>query len=208
MFILAAIAWPQAPDAIPIHWGMDGQPDNFAGRFYGLFGLPLISGGMYGLYYVLPLLDPRRDNYRKFWDRYLFLRNMIILLLTGIDIIVFLFAIGVIFNTGIAVFVMVGVLLLLIGNYMGKLRPTWFVGIRTPWTLSSEESWNKTHRFGGRLFMVIGLLMIAAGIIRQQWMNNIAIYSIPAVIVILYGYSYLVWRKDPKALPGGTRMTS
>lgn len=205
-FILAAVAWPQAPDAIPVHWGVDGQADSYTGKFYGLLGIPLLSLGLYVLFYVMPLLDPRRENYRKFWSRYLFIRNILILVMTGISLIVFLWAIGIGIDTGIAVFILVGLLLIFLGNYLGKLRPTWFVGIRTPWTLSSEESWNKTHRLGGKLFVVIGFLMIAAGIVREQWLNYAAIYSVPSFIVILYAYSYLVWRKDPNAAPAGTRI--
>jgi len=207
-FILAAVAWPQAPDAIPVHWGVDGQPDNYAGKFFGLLGLPLLSLGMYVLFYLMPVLDPRRENYRKFWNRYLFLRNIFILVMTGLSLIIFLWSIGIGVDTSIAVFVLVGLLLVFLGNYMGKLRPTWFVGIRTPWTLSSEEAWNKTHRLGGKLFMVMGLLMIAAGIVREQWMNYVAIYSVVAFVAVLYPYSYLVWRKDPNALPAGTRITN
>ncbi len=171
-----------------------------------MLGLPLLSLGIYVLFYFMPMFDPRRENYRKFWSRYLFIRNILILVLTGLNLIVFLWAIGVSIDTGIAVFILVGLLLVLLGNYLGKLRPTWFVGIRTPWTLSSEESWNKTHRLGGKLFMVTGLLMIAAGIVREQWLNNVAIYSILVFIVFLYGYSYLAWKKDPNAAPAGTRI--
>ena len=117
-FILAAVAWPQAPDAIPVHWGVDGQPDNYAGKFFGLLGLPLLSLGMYVLFYLMPVLDPRRENYRKFWNRYLFLRNIFILVMTGLSLIIFLWSIGIGVDTSIAVFVLVGLLLVFLGNYM------------------------------------------------------------------------------------------
>lgn len=202
MFVLAVIAWPQAPDSIPIHWGFSGEPDRYAGKLFGLFGAPLISLGVYALLFVLPKLDPRQKNYEFFWSRYLFIRTAVILTLTGISVIVFLWAIGITINMSIAVFMIVGLLLVFIGNYLGKLRSTWFVGIKTPWTLSSEESWRKTHRLGGKLFVIFGLLLAIAAPFQEQWaFISIGITS-AAALGYLYLYSYLVWKKDPRKKNG------
>jgi uncharacterized membrane protein len=207
MFILAAIAWPQAPERIPTHWGITGEPDSYGGKFLGLLGIPLTMIGIYALLYFLPRFDPRRENYQKFWGKYLFFRLVILLLLACIQIVVFLWIVGVNINMSLAVFMFAGLMFILIGNYLGKLRPTWFVGIRSPWTLSSEESWNKTHRLGGRLFMIFGFGMIIVAPFRE----NAAYYALFAVggvfLVFLYVYSYLVWKKDPDAAPVGTRIT-
>ena len=132
MFALGAIAWPQAPDRIPIHWGISGEPDNYAGKVFGLFGGPLISLGIYGLILILPRIDPRRKNYELFWGKYLVIRTIIITVLAAIQVVTFLWAIGIDINMNIAVLMIVGFLLIFTGNYMGKLRPTWFVGIRSP----------------------------------------------------------------------------
>jgi uncharacterized membrane protein len=208
MFVLGAIAWPQAPDRIPIHWGFSGEPDNYAGKVFGLFGGPMISLGIYGLLLILPRIDPRRRNYELFWGKYLIIRTLIITVLAGIQLVTFLWAIGVEINMNLAVFMIVGFLLIFTGNYMGKLRPTWFVGIRTPWTLSSKESWNKTHRLGGRLFVLFGLALVIAAPFQVKW----AFYAIAgtggAALLFLYVYSYLIWKKDPDANPVGTRASN
>lgn len=206
MFILAIIAWPHAPESIPIHWGISGEPDNYAGKFFGLLGAPLIALGVYALFIVLPRLDPKRENYSRFWTRYLFIRTVIIMVLAGIKVVTFLWVMGIDVNMTVAVFMIVGFLLIILGNYMGKLRPTWFIGIRSPWTLSSEESWNKTNRLGGWMFVVIGLGMVIAAPFQEKIANYILIGLGIACILYLYVYSYLVWKKDPDARSEATRI--
>ncbi|MBN2238957.1 MAG: SdpI family protein [Dehalococcoidales bacterium] len=207
MFVLAIIAWPNAPESIPIHWGLDGQPDNYAGRFFGLLGAPLIALGVYAIFFVLPKIDPRKANYEKFWGRYLFMRNLVIITLTCLNIITFLWVRNIVVNMGMAVFMIVGFLFIFLGNYMGKLRQTWFVGIRSPWTLSSEESWNKTHRLGGWLFVIIGLAMVIAAPFQVKEAFYATGIAGAVMIVVLYIYSYLIWKKDPGAGPAGTRIS-
>ncbi len=205
MAVLAAVAWPHAPARLPVHWGLSGQPDSYAGKFLGLFGAPLIAAAVYALLFILPGIDPRRRHYALFWDRYLRLRTILVIVLAAIEVVTFLYAIGTAINLNIAVFIIVGFLLVFIGNYLGKLRSTWFVGIRSPWTLSSEESWNKTHRLGGWLFVLFGLALVIAAPFQEKW----AFYGLgivgAAALVFLYVYSYLVWKKDPDAGPAGTR---
>jgi uncharacterized membrane protein len=199
MFLLAGVTWSTAPDEIPVHWGIGGEPDRYGGRFEGLLLAPLIALGIYGLLLVLPRIDPRRAHYERFSDVYALLRTAIVALLAGIHLIMVLWARDVPVDTALATPLMIGLLLMVIGNYLGKLRSTWFVGIRTPWTLSSEESWNKTHRLGGKLFVAVGLALVIASPFQNLW----TLYAIGAMglaaLVLLTAYSYWVWRADPVA---------
>ena len=200
MFVAAGVVWPSAPDRIPVHWGVSGEPDRYAGKFEGLLLLSLVALGLYVLLLVLPRVDPRKEHYARFQGVYTILRTLIVAIMAGTFAIVVLWARGVHVDTFVVVGLMIGLLFMVLGNYMGKLRSTWFVGIRTPWTLSSEESWNKTHRLGGRLFFVFGLALAIGVPLGKQWAAS---YMIPAgvfgLVLILYVYSYLVWRKDPAA---------
>jgi uncharacterized membrane protein len=90
---------------------------------------------------------------------------------------------------------------LVLGNFMGKIRPNWFVGIRTPWTLSSKLSWNKTHRAGGWTFIVVGLVAIAAAFLAGGWGIGIFLGTTMVGVIGLAVYSYLVWRNDPERIP-------
>jgi uncharacterized membrane protein len=153
----------------------------------------------------LPRLDPRRENYPKFWGKYLVIRTVVILILVAIKVVTFLWIMGIDINMTVAVFMIIGFLLIISGNYLGKLRPTWFIGIRSPWTLSSDESWNKTHRLGGWLFVVIGLGMVIAA----PFQENVAFYILGGLgavsVVFLYVYSYFVWKRDPGARSAATK---
>ena len=92
---------------------------------------------------------------------------------------------------------------------MSKIRPNWFVGVRTPWTLSSRRSWNQTHRLAGWLFLAMGLAVAACGFAQTSWMVAVATTLVIVSMVWIVVYSYVVWRDDPERLaPAGTSPTS
>ena len=194
---MAAIAWPEAPERIPIHWGFTGEPDNYTGKI-GLFYLPLIMLGVYVLLLFLPRIDPRRASYEKFKGSYTVIRMALVITFFCIQIFTVLWVFDVIVNMNVAVPIIIGILLMVLGNYFGKFRPNWFTGIKTPWTLSSTESWNKTHRLGGRLFVVLGLLMVVAAPFQETWLFISLGVFLGIIIVTLYVYSYVIWKKDPQ----------
>lgn len=198
MFITAAIRWSSVPDRIPIHWNASGDVDGYGGRFVGLLLVPILALGVYALLALIPRLDPAKANYQSFKGPYLVIRTAVIAYL-GFVYMVMNFAIGN--EDGVPVdsllFGSIAVLLLLLGAVMGKMRPNYFVGIRTPWTLTSKRSWIKTHRLGGWVFIVAG---IAGGI--GAIFGGVAAISallgvlIPGVLFLAF-YSYRVWRDDP-----------
>jgi uncharacterized membrane protein len=201
MFVAAGVTWSSAPDRIPAHWGTSGEPDRYAGKFEGLLGPPLMALGIYILFLVLPRIDPRKENYARFQGVYTVLKTLMVAFMAGLLGIVVLWARGVQVDTGVAVMLMAGLLIMVIGNFMGKVRPNWFVGIKTPWALSSEESWNKTHRLGGKLFVIWGLALAIAAPFHNALAFSALSAGMLGLIVCLYLYSYLIWRKDPAAGP-------
>lgn len=201
MFVMAAIVWPRVPEQIPVHWGIDGVPDRYGGRFEGLLLLPLIAVGLYLLLRVLPRFDPRRANYALFGGVYDLIRFTVLLFLTIIYAVTLLIAAGYALDMAQIVPLLVGGLFVVIGSVLGKLRPTWFVGIRTPWTLSSARSWNKTHRLGGWVFFIAGLLMAVSGLLRQPIMLLVVIGGFVVGLLGLVLYSYLIWREDQGVQP-------
>ncbi len=86
----------------------------------------------------------------------------------------------------------------MLGIPMHKIRPNWFVGIRTPWTLSSELSWRKTHRLGGWVLALMGLALVVSGLVGSPAAFGVALIFLVAGIIFLFVYSYLVWRVDPE----------
>ncbi len=175
-FALAAASWSSAPERIPVHWGLDGRVDRYGGKLEGLLLLPLLSLVLYLVMLWLPRLDPGRANYEAFSSAYATVRLAVLAVLTG-------------------------AMLVVLGSVLGKLRPNWFVGIRTPWTLSSKQAWTRTHRAGGWLFIVVGVLSMGVAALRSEWGLSAMLVALSASVVGLVAYSYAVWRGDPEKVP-------
>jgi uncharacterized membrane protein len=208
MFLVAALCWSHASDRIPVHWNLRGEVDRYGGKFEGLL-LPLVSLALYLLLLVLPLFDPGKANYRSFAGAYNLIRLTITLFLSAIYAVGVLVSLGYHVDMTTVVGLAMGVLFIVLGNVMGKIRPNWFVGVRTPWTLSSKLSWTKTHRLAGWLFIAMGLLAVAWAILQSAWMFGVMITVDIACGISLVVYSYLVYRKDPARMsPADTQPAS
>lgn len=159
--LLGLILWNRLPDTVAVHWGADGQADGWAGKAYAVFGLPCLLAAIHLFAVLFTLNDPRRKNINKkplmlvFW-----LIPVLSLVTNGI---VYLTAMGADLDVFVICFVLIGIVFIVFGNYMPKLQQNYTVGIKMPWTLNSTENWNRTHRLGGRLFIVGGILMILGG---------------------------------------------
>ncbi|HDH27220.1 MAG TPA: DUF1648 domain-containing protein [Actinobacteria bacterium] len=149
MFVWAAVKWPSLPDRIPVHWNAAGVVDGYAGKFVGLLLPPVVTFAVYLMLRYIPRIDPARANYPTFAGTYLLVRTALVVSM-AFSYMVAILAIG---NQGVVPkdrleIGAVAVLFVILGGTMGKFRPNWFVGIRTPWTLSSKVSWVKTHWAG------------------------------------------------------------
>jgi uncharacterized membrane protein len=190
------ISYPYLPGILPMHWNAAGEVDGTAAKspLSAFFHLGIIWACFFGMLY-LPYIDPKRDKYGKFLDAYRIIRYAIIILLCAISVIVTATALGYKIPMEKAMPVIVAIEFIVIGNYMGKIRTNWFVGIKLPWTLENEEVWNKTHRLTGRLFVICGIIGIAAIALPGMWTFIIFMGSLFGVVVISTVYSYLVYRK-------------
>ncbi|MGA9532351.1 MAG: SdpI family protein [Anaerolineales bacterium] len=198
------VLWRRLPDSMPIHWNAAGQPDGYGSRLVGAFLMPVVMVGIYLMFEVLPRIDPRRRNYERFADTYRFLRTLLILfmmLVHGLTLYSVVYG-GNMLSSNL-MFAAVGLLFVLLGNYMPRFRPTWFVGIRTPWTLSSDRIWRKTHRLGGRLFFLVGLALIAAIWLPAQWIEFVLLGAVLVAAIVPIAYSYWLFRQgEGGEMPG------
>lgn len=195
--VLTAIAMPTLPDAVPMHWNAAGEIDRWGSRS-SAWMMPLMCIGVNLLFVVLPKIDPKRNNYasfRKSYDIFRMVFNLFLIVMTGITITSAFSPETV--RTEILVPAAMGVLFCLLGNYMPKFKHNYFVGIKTPWTLASEEVWRKTHRLGGALWFWGGLVLIAAAFLLPPSINAIVTGGILIVIVAVpVLYSYLAYRRQ------------
>lgn len=201
VFALAAWSWPRLPEQIPTHWNLNGQVDGHGNKFVGLLVLPLSVLGIYLLMMMLPLVDPGRANYRNFARAYGLLRLGLVVFMALLYAATVAASFGRQIDITFVTFLGSAALFVVIGNVMGKIRPNWFVGVRTPWTLSSKLSWDKTHRLAGWLFMFMGATFAVVAFFRNTW-TFVAMFSFDAACLVwIVVYSYLVYRNDTHRMP-------
>lgn len=196
--IISFWCYPFLPDKVVSHWNFYGQADGWSSREFHSLLFPLLLFGVYFIFSILPKFDPQRVRYAEFSKVYLMMRNAILFVLLIVFFAATLFNIGYSINIGATVAGAVGLLMIVLGNYFGKLKRNYFVGIKTPWTLSSENVWNKTHRFGGRLFILWGILLISA-----PWLIPSLAFLITfgGALILVFGvmfYSYRLYKKEQK----------
>lgn len=201
LFAWSAFLWPIAPDSLPVHFDLSGNVDRTGSKLEGLFAIPTVAVALYLVLRFLPRLDPARENYTSFAGVYSTLRLTLLVMLALIDLAILLPLVGVQVNQAAAIRLLVGGLFIVLGAMMGKIRPNWFVGIRTPWTLASKESWVKTHRVGGWVFILAGLVFIASLPLPSTPALVISFGALAVGLVWIIVYSYLAWRKDPVRYP-------
>ncbi len=195
-FVYAIIIWNKVPELMPTHFNLKGEPDDYSGKAAALLVMPLINVAVYGLLFFIPLIDPRKNNYTAFGSSYQNMRLIIHLFLTGLFIyITQKTADGSplqvnVFYSGLLLF------LALLGNYFRTVRSNFFVGIRTPWTLSSDEVWRKTHALAGRLWFYSGIVLAITMLFLSRTAATVVMISgVVLMVMIPVVYSYLAYRK-------------
>lgn len=201
MFGVAIASWGSTPDRIPVHWGWSGQPGRWGGRFEGLLLLPLVALALYLLMVLLPRIDPGRSNYGAFAGPYATIRLALLVLLAGAAGLIQLELRGHRTHPMVTLPLLLGLFFIAIGSVIGKLEPNWFVGVRTPWTLSSRRSWEASNRLAGRVMVVEAVLLFVAAAFHRPWALVAAIACFLLGMIATVVYSYRVWRDDPARVP-------
>jgi uncharacterized membrane protein len=198
--ILAVVAtlavYPRLPEQVPTHWNVHGEVDDWSSRLWGAWTIPLVMAFMLLAFRAFPLIDPRRENYPKFAGAY-----------EGILILVLLFMLALHFSLLATMLgrpaavlrmmpVGIGLLLVGIGALLPKARSNWFIGIRTPWTLSNDRVWERTHRVGGYVMIATGILIAGSAFLAPFWTHRVMAGAIAAMAVIVVAYSYFAWRQE------------
>ena len=194
-FIIGLYIYPQMPEKMASHWNFKGEVDGYISRFWGLFLMPFISVVLFLLFLLIPKIDPLKANiekFRKYFDGFVVL---IILFLFYLYLLTIFWNFGVKFSMNQVLPPAFGILFFYCGILIEKAKRNWFIGIRTPWTMSSEKVWEKTHKIGGRLFKISGIIALL-GI----FFPGLALFFvlIPVIFVVIYTviYSYFEYRKE------------
>src|SRR4051812_8676582 len=185
---------------LPTHWGIDGRPDAFSGKWPALLMPAGLTAFLSLLFWFLPNLEPRGVNFSRSTGLYLSTWAALLLVMVAVDVAVLSGALHWDLPVDRIVPFSVGFLFLIMGNQLGKTRSMYLVGIRTPWTLASEEVWIKTHRLGGKLMVLGGLVMVAGAFVTLPARTEAILYGTVLAIVVLVPivYSYILWRREQR----------
>lgn len=186
--------WDQLPDQIPTHWNMQGEIDGYSSKLFAIVVLPFILVGVQWFCTIATLADPKNKNITdKLWKLVLWICPVISLLL---GYVTYGTVLGMRMDVNMIMPIFMGLLFMIIGNYLPKCQQSYTVGIKIPWTLNSEENWNKTHRFAGPCWMIAGFLSAVLGMLGlmvPMLICLIVIVSIPVVYSYMY---YVKYEKD------------
>lgn len=186
------------PARVPIHWDFNGKINGYGSAKFAAFFVPFLIFGLYALFLAIPFLDPKKDRYQEFQKPYHGIKNFLILFMTVIYFITSYNALGHTLPIGTIIPSMVGLLFVVIGYYMGKLKLNWMIGVRNPWTLSSEDVWNKTNKLTGKVFIIAGLLFILESFIPNYFKLSLFIFIISMIIIVPNLYSFIIFKKTQK----------
>ena len=198
--IAGAALWNQLPDQMASHWNANDQVNGTMPKFWGVFMMPLITLGMLALFLIVPNIDPLKANIAQFRETFNIFIILIIAFMLYVHGLTLAWSLGFTnFKMSLALLPLMGILFIGIGFVLRKAKRNFFIGIRTPWTLSSDNVWDKTHQLGSILFMVSGALAIIGGMfggITAFWFMFTPLIGSTLFLVI---YSYIVYRDETKA---------
>lgn len=196
-FIISIYFYPQMPERIASHWNIQGQVDGYTSKFWGLFLMPFILVGLAPLFIAIPRIDPLRANIEKFRKNYEGFIILFFIFMLSIHFQIILWNKGIEISPNVILPIGLGLLFFYAGILCENAKRNWFIGIRTPWTLSNDVVWDKTHKLGGKLFKVAGIVSLL-GIFFQEY--TLIFILVPVILVAAYTtiYSYVEYQKEIK----------
>ncbi|GMA64116.1 SdpI family protein [Alicyclobacillus fastidiosus] len=191
--IFGVLVYRHLPNQIATHFNANGQPNSFSSRLKGIITVPLIMLAIMILWQFVWRIDPKRKNYASFWSTYRTVGGIVVLCLGAVQFWVLTYALQSEWASARILPTVIGVILLLLANVLPRLQSNWVVGIRTPWSLSSEESWRKTHRLAGNLGVPMGIIIVVLAWILPTSMIKWGLLSpivIWALVTVIASYIY------------------
>lgn len=193
-FVIGCCLYPVLPPNMATHWGLYGEVNGYASKAFGIFFMPILSIFLLILFVILPKTDPYKKNFSEFKK---YFQNFVYLIFT---FLFYMYLLTLFWNLGFTFnliqFMIPGFTLIFYyaGILMKNAKRNWFVGIRTPWTLSNDKVWQKTHRLGAKLFKVSALISLL-GLVYPHLAFYFMVVPILGISFFLFIYSYFIYRK-------------
>ena len=197
--LFSAAVFSRLPEQVPTHFNIQGEPDQWSGRLWAAFLMPVMGIVLYLVFHMLPRISPRRTNLDRFADTYWLIANITIAFLCALHVLVLGRALGWPIDITSAILLGVGAMFMIIGNVLPRTRSNWWIGIRTPWTMESENVWRATHRLAGKTFMIGGAFTVVGALLPPDIRPWVAMGALGIGGFIPVIYSYLYWRREKAA---------
>jgi uncharacterized membrane protein len=198
-FIVGIFLYSSMPEKMASHWDLNNEVNGYMSKFLGLFIMPMFSLILFLLFLFLPKIDPMRKNIKKFQKYYDIFILIIIIFFFYMHLMTILWNFGLNFNMSLVLIPSLAILFFYCGILIEKSKRNWFIGIRTPWTLASDEVWHKTHQLGGKLFKISALILLF-GLIFKNYAFLFILVPIVLSSVYLTVYSYFQYRLNHKKI--------
>lgn len=191
--VASVIAYPNLPEQVPTHWNAAGEIDGYSSRLTGVLMGPALAAGILLLMWLIPLISPRGYRTESFQSVVNVIQVVLVAFMVAMGGIIIAAGLGRNLSVETIVPIGTGLLFIVLGNYMGKIRKNFFIGIRTPWTLASDEVWARTHRLGGYLFVAAGAILVVMPVFGIGVMAVVAASLIAGLVPVVY--SFVAYRR-------------
>jgi len=196
-FIIGIYLYPRMPEQMASHWNAQGKVDDYMSRFWGVFLMPFVFVGLALLFIAIPRIDPLKKNIEKFRKHYDGFIIIFFIFMFLVYVQTILWNLGTEISPNIVIPIGLGFLFFYIGILLENAKRNWFIGIKTPWTLSSENVWNKTHNLGSKMFKIAGIIVLV-GFLFQEYIIYFTMVPVLFIALYLVVYSYVEYQKDKK----------
>ncbi|MBU5689655.1 MAG: SdpI family protein [Candidatus Aenigmatarchaeota archaeon] len=192
-FLITIYFYTYIPDIIESHWDLNGNVNGYMKKASGLLLIPIIMIFSTMMFFTLPKIDPLKENIKKFRNYYYWFIIIFCLFMLIIQLHLILWNVGFKINPKIIISFCCSALFFYVGILLGKTKRNWFIGIRTPWTLSSDYVWEKTNKLGGMIFKMLSILCLISILFEEYYILFVPII-ISAIFLVIY--SYFVYKKS------------
>ena len=198
-FLYLAYIWNQLPEKVPVHWNVKGEIDRYGDKIELMLIPILLPLLIYVIFLVVPRIDPKK-KLNKMGNKLQTLKVLMTTFMSILALFIIYSAKNQSFDNSNYLVISIGILYIILGNYFKTIKANYFIGIRTPWTLESESVWKETHKLGGKLWFIGGIIVVISSFILEKQLNFRVFLIITTIIAIVpIVYSYLLFRKNTLA---------
>ena len=197
-FVYLTYIWEKLPEKVPVHWNIEGQVDRYGDKSELILIPLLLPLLIYVLFTIIPKIDPK-DKLKHMGKKYAVLKTVLTVFMSALSMLIIYAAMHESFYNPNYIFLLIGILFAILGNYFKTIRANYFIGIKTPWTLENETVWKETHKLAGKIWLIGGLIIVFGSLILEKTANTVLFASITITITLIpVVYSYFKFQSLSK----------